>query len=296
MLLEELVERAAPDAAQGIVVVEGSEHLVPFLGHLAQRVVAPSEAHGTVVRIGAIGTSDVEESVRAAAEGLGEHDQLVLAVRATPDRLPVSVLVETLVACGLWVVEAVPAPARGVGCAFVVTLDDSVPWRSYLLGDMIPSTERSVLRLLAERAVEGLALRAQGTAFRKRNRELTLELDKAHLALEKGEAELGQLRQAIADRDAAAEADRSVAKLLGLVAVHAAELKDVTEELRRAQQAERGTRWGAQAKWAVSLIRHDPIHGSSRIMRSVVRRTRDRFSADQRHVNGATSESDDGSV
>ena len=153
-----------------------------------------------------------------------------------------------------------------------------------------------MLRLLAERAVEGLALRAQGTAFRKRNRELALELERAQLALAKGEAELGQLRQDLANRDAAAEADRSVAKLLGLVAFHAAELKDVTEELKRAQQAERETRWGAQAKKAMSLVRHDPVHGSSRIVGSVVRRTRHLFSADHQHANRATSESDDGSV
>ena len=237
MLLQELVERAARDAAQSIVVIEGSEHLIPFLGPLAGRIVAPSEAGGPVLRIGAIGTSGVEESVRSAAEGLGQRDLLVLALRSAPDRLPVGALVDTLVASGLWVVDAAPAPARGVGCALVVTRDDNAPWQSYLLGDTIPSTERSVLRMLAERAVEGLALRAQGAALRGRDRERTLELGQLRTALEDRQVELEQLRLAMKVREA---------------------------------------RNGGLVMRASRLVRKHPIHGSSRVVRSVLRRLRDR--------------------
>jgi len=286
MLLQELVERAAPDVAQGIVVMAGSEHLVPFLGPLAARVLDPSEASGPVVRIAAIGTSDVEDSVRASAEGLGGRDILVLAMRLPPGRLPVGRLVETLVTCGLWVVEGAPAPARGLGCALVVTRDDSAPWRSYLLGDTLARAERSVARLLAEHVVEGLALRAQGAELRSRDRARTLELEQVRSAMAERDAELEHARQEIADR----AADRSVAQLRRQVDLQEAELRAVTEELRRAQRAEYDARHGGRVMRAIGLVRHDPVHGSSRVLRSVLRRR------DRGHAHESTSENDDSSV
>jgi hypothetical protein len=291
MLLQTLVERAAPDAAQRIVVIEGSEHLVPFLGPLGERVGDPSGAAGPVLRIAAIGTSGVEDSVRAAAEGLGEHDVLVLALRAAPDRLPVGALVDTFVSCGLWVTEAAPSPARGVGCAFALTRDGSVPWRSYLLADAIPDTESSVLRLLAERAVEGLAMRAQGAALRGSDRARTLELDQLRKVLVDRDAELAGLRQALADR----ETDRANARLRLLVDLQEAELMRAADEVRRAQRAESEAR-GGHLKRAARLVRQDPVHGSSRVLRSLWRRTRAHGSADHGHPDGATSENGDSSV
>lgn len=292
MLLQQLVERAAPDADGGIVVTEGSEHLIPFLGPLATRVVDPSDVRGPVVRLCAIGTSGVEDSVRAGAEGLGERDILVLAMRSSPDRLTVGALVDTLVAGGLWVVEAAPSPARGVGCALVVTRDDTAPWRSYLLGDTIPSAERSVMRLLAEHVVEGLALRAQGSGLRSRDRAQTRELDQLRQALADREVELEEQRQALADRGA----DRSIAELRRLVDLQEGELKAVTGELHRAQRTEREARQGGQMRRAVRLVRQDPVHGSSRVLHSVWRRARHQGSTHHGQADVGTSENDDRSV
>ena len=268
MLLQSLVERAASDEAGSIVVLEGSEHLIPFLGPLSSRVVAASEARGPVLRLCAIGSSGTEDSVRAAARGLGEHDVLVLAMRSAPGRLPVGALIDTLVECGLWVVESSPDPARGVGCALVVTLDGGAPWRSYLLGDTIPNAGRSVLRLLAEHEVEGLAVRAQGSELRNRDRARALELEQVRKELSGREAELTKLRKAAADRDA----DRSIAQLRRLVDLQEAKLQAVTDELRRAQRSAREARQGGQLKRAARLVRQDPVRGSSRVLRSVLRR------------------------
>jgi hypothetical protein len=262
MLLQTLVERAAPDPAVRIVVIEGGEHLVPFLGPFGDRVVAASEASGPVLRVAAIGTTEVEDSVRAAAEGLGPHDMLLLALRFAPDRLPVGALVDTFVSCGLWVTQAAPAPARGVGCAFVLTRDERAPWSSYLLGDTIPDTGRSVLRLLAERAVEGLALRAAGVRLRSREREL----DQVQVVMAEHEAELSKLREADL------EMGRANARLRLLVDLQEAELIRATDEVRRARRAEREAREGGLARAAVRLVRQDPLHGSARVMRSVLGR------------------------
>lgn len=256
MQLQQLVECATARADKGIVMMQGSEHLVPFLGPLASRVVAQSDVGGPVVRIGAVGLSGVEDALRSAAEGLGQHDILVLAMRAAPDRLPVGAVVDTLVGCGLWVVDVAPAPTRGVGCALVVTLDDTVPWHSYLLGDTISRSERSVRRLLAERAVEGLAERAQVATLRLRDRERTQEL--------------GRLRAVLEGREA--------------------ELVRVTEELRRVRWASGVAQQGGLMMRAARVVRKDPIHGSARVLRSVLRR------AGSRGRSGAVSENGDRSV
>ena len=312
MQLQQLVERAIADAEHSIVVIEDSGHLVPFLGPLASRIVDLSNANGPVLRIGSIGVSGVEEAVRSAADGMGERDVLVLAMRSAPDRLPIGILVDTLTACGLWVVEAAPAPARGVGCALVVTRDDSAPWRSYLLGDTIPSTERSVLRLLAERAVEGLAVRGQVATLKKSNRERTRELDRLRIAMADQDAELDQLRQAMADREAELDqlrqvmADREAetvlvsAQLGQSLEILTADLERVTEELRHALLAEREARQGGLMRQAARLVRKDPVHGSARVVRSVLRRTRNHGHAEHGQAghrqSDGTSEIDDSSV
>ena len=326
MQLQQLVERAIADAEHSIVVIEDSGHLVPFLGPLASRIVDLSNANGPVLRIGSIGVSGVEEAVRSAADGMGERDVLVLAMRSAPDRLPIGILVDTLTACGLWVVEAAPAPARGVGCALVVTRDDSAPWRSYLLGDTIPSTERSVLRLLAERAVEGLAVRGQVATLKKSNRERTreldrlriamadqdAELDRLRIAMADQDAELDQLRQAMADREAELDQLRQVmvdreaetvlvsAQLGHSLEILAADLERVTEELRHALLAEREARQGGLMRQAARLVRKDPVHGSARVVRSVLRRTRNHGHAEHGQAghrqSDGTSEIDDSSV
>ena len=312
MQLQQLVERAIADAEHSIVVIEDSGHLVPFLGPLASRIVDLSNANGPVLRIGSIGVSGVEEAVRSAADGMGERDVLVLAMRSAPDRLPIGILVDTLTACGLWVVEAAPAPARGVGCALVVTRDDSAPWRSYLLGDTIPSTERSVLRLLAERAVEGLAVRGQVATLKKSNRERTRELDRLRIAMADQDAELDQLRQAMADREAELDQLRQVmvdreaetvlvsSQLGHSLEILAADLERVTEELRHALLAEREARQGGLMRQAARLVRKDPVHGSARVVRSVLRRTRNHGHAEHGQAghrqSDGTSEIDDSSV
>ena len=312
MQLQQLVERAIADAEHSIVVIEDSGHLVPFLGPLASRIVDLSNANGPVLRIGSIGVSGVEEAVRSAADGMGERDVLVLAMRSAPDRLPIGILVDTLTACGLWVVEAAPAPARGVGCALVVTRDDSAPWRSYLLGDTIPSTERSVLRLLAERAVEGLAVRGQVATLKKSNRERTRELDRLRIAMADQDAELDQLRQAMADREAELDQVRQVmadreaetvlvsAQLGQSLEILTADLERVTEELRHALLAEREARQGGLMRQAARLVRKDPVHGSARVVRSVLRRTRNHGHAEHGQAghrqSDGTSEIDDSSV
>lgn len=289
MQLPLLLERATAKTDYCIVVLEDSDHLIPLLGPFAARVVALPDARGPVLRIGAIGTSGIEDAVRVAAEGLGEHDLLLLALRSAPDRLPVGALVDTLVECGLWVVDAASIPARGLGCALVVTRDDSAPWRSYLLGDTIPGTERSVLRMLAERAVEGLAERAFGAASRNRERERTLELSQARVAMEGREAELDQLRQAMENRAAevdqlrraldsrAADVSRISTQSQALVDLQALELKRVTEQLRREEQLQREARRarkGSLMAQAVRLVRQDPVHGSARVLGSALRRAR----------------------
>jgi len=263
MQLQQLVERATEGAAHDIVILAGSKHLIQFLGPLAGSVVAQSDAKDPVLWISAIGVSDVEDGVTSAAEGLGQRDVLVLAMRSAPDCLPVGPLVEALVTCGLWVVDVAPAPARGVGCALVVTRDESAPWRSYLLGDTISNTDRSVLRLLAERAVEGLAERAQVATLKQRDRELTRELE--------------TLRASIRDRGV--EFERVTE-----------ELRHMTEELRHMKEKERGPQHGGLMMQTARLVRRDPVRGTGRVLRSVLWRARHKGRA------RAVSEIDDGSV
>jgi len=289
MLLQVLVERASSDAELSLVVPAGSEHLIAFLGPLAQRVVSPSEAQGPVVRICAIGTSEVEGSLRAACDGLAEADFLVLAMRSAPDRLPVGILVDTLVDCGLWVVEAAPAPARGVGCALVVTRDETAPWRSYLLGDQIPGADRAVLRLLAEHVVEGLSLRAQGAELRGRDRARARELDRLNELNTDRETEVAELQQALADCTALVTANR----LRQLVDLQQKKINDLTQELARAQLA---ARQGGTVRQAIRLVRQDLVHGGSRVLRSLWRRTRDHRDNRQGGADGGTSGDDDRSV
>lgn len=264
MQLQQLVERATEGGAHDVVILAGGEHLVQFLGPLAGSVVARSDAKDPVLWISAIGVSGVEDGVTSAAEALGQRDVLVLAMRSAPDCLPVGPLVEALVNCGLWVVEVAPAPARGVGCALVVTRDESAPWRSYLLGDTISHTDNSVLRLLAERAVEGLAERAQVATLKQRDRELTRELE--------------TLRASIRDRGV--EFERVTDELR--------RMKE--DELRRMKEKERGPQHGGLIVQAARLVRREPVRGTGRVFRSVLWRARHKGRA------RAVSEIDDGSV
>lgn len=190
MQLEQLVARARGEDELPVVLEPGSEHLRAFLGGLSEVVV--DQASSPAVRVLAVGANGMLDTISAALQVLGDDDTLVLAMRAEPQNLPVGPLVQLLVDEGVWVLESAPSPARGVGSAFVLTRQEGRPLRSHLLGDEVALSQTSVLRLVAERGVEGLALRAHQVLDRGRLRELQRQLAGLQRDLEAKDASLTQ--------------------------------------------------------------------------------------------------------
>ncbi len=195
MQLEQLVARARGREARPILVDQGSEHLIPFLGALSEAVT--DQPTGPAVRLRAVGTNDMVDTIASVVHDLGPTDTLVLALRAEPQNLPVAAMVQLFVSETLWVLESAPSPARGVGSAIVLTREQGRPLRSHLIGDEVELDDRAVLRLVAERGVEGLAVRAQQALERSRVREQQGTIRRLEAALAAREAELAHARHGL---------------------------------------------------------------------------------------------------
>lgn len=92
-----------------------------------------------------------------------EGADVVAFLPTTPLELPVAVVIDALSASGVQAVEAVPVEHARFGVALLgVRSEGRAPVASYLSGrEPVAADEAALRRIIAERVVEGLALRAR---------------------------------------------------------------------------------------------------------------------------------------
>ena len=165
MRVFEIVRRDLGDRRRIVVDAPAGEDLVAIL-RLADDVdrTTVSDDHSEVSGLLVLATDAVADEGRIARSlgRLARGGDAVVLIGETPSALPVGRVVDAFVSSGVQVRGVSPlTPGRWSVAVSVTRTEQLLPMRSYLSGaSVLEIGNRQLLRLVAEHALEGLALRA----------------------------------------------------------------------------------------------------------------------------------------
>ncbi|GGB84484.1 hypothetical protein N798_11235 [Knoellia flava TL1] len=241
MALKELASSyTGGDAGRRLVYTEAAAPLAQALAD--GRGAGEDDGVDTAVRVDLAPSGREVESVERALASAGDRDVVVLLCVSLPENLPVGPLVDVVTRAGARVVRVEGLRTRHARTALVLTRDASVPGVSYLLGHAVSEDDSAQRRLANEWQLEGLQLRALAATLERRLEGALSEA--AALRVEKAAVESRLSAQA-------KEHARSVASL-------------------ERRLAEGGL--GPRIRRAARTISSDPVGGSRKVAKAVVRR------------------------
>ena len=243
MALKELVSSyTGGDAERQVVSTEAAAPLAEaFADGRGPGEDGEGGAVGAAVRVDLAASGQEVETAERVLGSAGDRDVVVLLCAARPEELPVGPLVDVVTRAGVRVVRVEGLRTRHARTAIVLTRDSSVPAVSYLLGHAVPDDHSAHRRLANEWQLEGLQLRAL-TATLERRLEGALA-EAAALRVEKAAVESSLASQAKEHARAVAALERRLADGLG-----------------------------SRVRRAARTISSDPVAGSRKVAKAVVRR------------------------
>lgn len=222
-----------------------SEAAAPVAQALPDSVPVEQATDGeAVVRVDLAPAGSAKEAAQGLLSALGDRDVAVLLLVCLPEDVPVGPLVELVTRAGARIVRVEGVRTRHARTAVVLTRDPSLPVVSYLLGHEVPQDEAAQRRLSNEWQLEGAQLRALAATLERR--------------LEGALAESAALRV----EKAAVES-----RLAGQGRQHAKEVAALERRL-----AAGGQGLGPRLRRAARTVSADPVGGSKKVARAVVRR------------------------
>lgn len=241
MALKELVSSyTGGDAGRRLLHSEAAAPLAQALTDA--RPAGKNDGDDPAVRVDLAPSGREAETAERALGDSGERDVVVLLCVCLPENLPAGPLVDVVTRAGARVVRVEGLRTRHARTAVVLTRDATVPGVSYLLGHAVTDEDAARRRLANEWQVEGFQLRA-----------LTATLERR---LEGALAEAGALRvekAAVESRLSAREKEH--AKVVASLERHLAE-RGLAPRIRKAAR----------------IISSDPVGGSRKVAKAVVRR------------------------
>ena len=181
---DDLEQHLRPSGSDPVDVVAGTA-ADSRAGDLVVDLIGPADHGGHTL-------PELEELLA----GLDHGAAFVVLLTGPLDRLPVAALVGVLTGAGLQVVEASPLEHARVTGAVVARRDSKLlPFAPYL-SDRLPlePDDATVLRLVNEYLVEGLAFRARHETSRRAVDELRAEQDRSRALREELDASVAALR------------------------------------------------------------------------------------------------------
>jgi hypothetical protein len=230
------------DSGRRVVYTEAAAPLAQALPDSVPVEQAPQGE--PVVRVDLAQKASTTQVAEGLLEALGDRDVAVLLLVSLPEDVPVGPLVDLVTRAGARVLRVEGLRTRHARTAVVLTRDPGLPVVSYLLGHEVPQDDVAQRRLSNEWQLEGNQLRALAATLERR-------LD-------------GALAEAAALRVEKAAVE---SRLSAQGRQHAKEVAALERRL-----AEGGKGLGPSLRRAARTISADPVAGSRKVAKAVVRR------------------------
>jgi hypothetical protein len=233
--------------------------LLPTAEVIAPRVPAatpwsPEDLEaGPSVLVDLFPAGDIAAQVEDLAPRVGPKDIAVVLVASSADTLPIGPLVSGLTGAGLRAVQVETIRIKEARTVLVVTRDDAVPRRSYLIGTELLDDPSTMGRLGNEWLIEQFQLRALVETM-----ELRLTTLESQVVTLKGERDTALASLATSSR---------------ALAVLEATARDQRASIRKLES--KGLRRvGRNVSKAARIVKDDPVRGTGRLAKAAGRRLR----------------------